>query len=433
METDTAPTYDDKQDNIKHAAPPASSSRGGSKAILEQQLICEQVCAADVDEDENGNPTGVKGMTWETLSVKNLRTVCARLGFKGYKNANKVGIIEIIVRCCTAKKVYDNLWQSDNKENGTIATATRKEVQCVFRLLNVLFSDAFAGQFVSIGDVANKQMLDTGKAGNDEIFWEQVQKTFVEAGDNSDYNCLQFMEDEVFCDKDYINPGLIVNHNWKKLRTMWKCVNSDYKAALSRFTLSGTHDSNFFSFCNGKLETYYLRLHLERRPQLNGMVEADLPFECFMASEMSTSELGDRVDNHQHGTGSSSSDDDNKTTCRSKKRKTDVAVKTEVGGGTSESVAIAIRDYGNSQMKAEVAKQKLLYMQYEDSRRRDKVLLDTWEKLSHNIRLLRNDLQQPDDVLDSASRAEIKDDIEGLVARKKELARELRITKKIDD
>ena len=84
-------------------------------------------------------------------------------------------------------------------------------------------------------------------------------------------------------------------------------------------------------------------------------------------------------------------------------------------------------------MKAEVAKQKLLYMQYEDSRRRDKVLLDTWENLSHNIRLLRNDLQQPDDVLDSASRAEIKDDIEGLVARKKELARELRIAKKIDD
>ena len=52
METDTAPTYDDKQDNIKHAAPPASGSRGGSKTILEQQLICEQVCAADVDEDE---------------------------------------------------------------------------------------------------------------------------------------------------------------------------------------------------------------------------------------------------------------------------------------------------------------------------------------------------------------------------------------------
>jgi hypothetical protein len=297
METVTAPTYDkEEQDKIKHAAPPASSSRGGTKAILEQQLICEQVCAADVDEDEKGIPTGVKGMAWETLSVKNLRTVCARLGFKGYKNSNKVGIIEIIVRCCTARKVYNNLWQSeDNKENGAIATSTKKEVQCVFRLLSVLFSDAFAGQFVSIGDVANKQMLDTGKAGNDEIFWEQVQKTFVEAGNNSNYECLQFMEDEVFCDKDYINPGLIVNHNWKKLRTMWKGVNSDYKAALTRFTLSGTHDSNFFSFCNGKLETCYLRLHLERRPQLNGMVEADLPFECFMASEILMSELGDRL------------------------------------------------------------------------------------------------------------------------------------------
>ena len=83
-------------------------------------------------------------------------------------------------------------------------------------------------------------------------------------------------------------------------------------------------------------------------------------------------------------------------------------------------------------MKAEVAKQKLMYMQHEDSGRQKKFLRDTWESLSNNIRLLRKDLQQPDDVLDSASRADIEDDIECLIAKKKEVARELGITKRFD-
>jgi hypothetical protein len=434
VETTIAPTYDEQDDEIKQHHAPHTSSRGGTKAIHEQQLVCEQVCAADVDEDEEGTPIGVKGMKWETLSVKNLRTICARLGFKGYKNANKVGIIEIIVKCCKTKKVYASLWENDKNATsiGNNGMTTRKEVQCVFRLLNILFSDAFAAEFASIGDVADKQMLDTGKAGNNEMFWEHIQKAFVNAGDNPDYSCLQFMDDEVFCDKEHINPGRIVNHHWKKLRSMWKGVNSDYKAALTRFTLSGTHDSNFFSFCNGKLETYYLRLHLERRPQLSGMVEADLPFECFLASEMSTSEVGDRVRNNQTRSSTSSSDDQhedsnkkNKTASCSKKRKTEE-------GDTSNSIAVAIRDYGNSQMKAEVAKQKLMYMQHEDLRRQKKFLRDTWESLSNNIRLLRKDLQQPDDVLDSASRADIEDDIECLIAQKKEVAHELGITKRFD-
>jgi O-phosphoseryl-tRNA(Cys) synthetase len=126
-------------------------------------------------------------------------------------------------------------------------------------LINVLFSDALAGDFVSIGDVANRQMLDTGKAGNDELFGRKCRRRLSNLEIWPTIAC-NSVDDEVFCDKEgQINPALIVNHNWKKLRTIWKSLNSDYKAALTRFTVSGTHDSNFFSFCNGKLETYYLR------------------------------------------------------------------------------------------------------------------------------------------------------------------------------
>ena len=35
-------------------------------------------------------------------------------------------------------------------------------------------------------------------------------------------------------------------------------INGDYKAALNHFMMSGTHSSNFFDFCEGHTETYYL-------------------------------------------------------------------------------------------------------------------------------------------------------------------------------
>jgi hypothetical protein len=72
-----------------------------------------------------------------------------------------------------------------------------------------------------------------------------------------------------------INPDIVVNHSWKELQAMLKTTNADCKAPTP-FTLSGNHDSNFFSFCNGKLETsYLLRLNLDRRPEFIGMDEAD--------------------------------------------------------------------------------------------------------------------------------------------------------------
>jgi len=65
---------------------------------------------------------------------------------------------------------------------------------------------------------------------------------------------------------------------------LWKQVNSHYKECLGRFTTSGTHSSNFFDFCEGRLETYYLRRHLDARPDLTGTVVADFPEEVFMES-----------------------------------------------------------------------------------------------------------------------------------------------------
>jgi hypothetical protein len=143
---------------------------------------------------------------------------------------------------------------NDNNQQGT-----RKEQQCTYRLMNILFSDDFADEFACIGNTAPRPLLDVGKAANEQSVWEKIQAAFVIT--KADYNILQFREDDVF-GSETIYPGKIVSHDWKKLRSMWKSVNADYKAAATRYTQSGTHECNFFNYCQGKKEAFCLRLHL---------------------------------------------------------------------------------------------------------------------------------------------------------------------------
>ena len=41
-----------------------------------------------------------------------------------------------------------------------------------FDFINILFSDEFASDFATIGNVANREILDSGKAGNEMHFVE---------------------------------------------------------------------------------------------------------------------------------------------------------------------------------------------------------------------------------------------------------------------
>jgi hypothetical protein len=100
-------------------------------------------------------------------------------------------------------------------------------------------------------------------------------------------------------------------------------------------------------------------------------------------------------------------------------------------------IALAIRDFSNSKMSAEPAKQKLqfmqkedarpeqksLFMQKEDVRQEHKSLFEEWEKVQLNIRLLRQDIR--DTSIDATARAELQEDIDFLVKRKNKLAFEL--------
>jgi len=382
-------------------------------------ILIDSLELNDVDQDETGNAIGVGGMMWDAFSSRQLRMICVRFGIKGYKNKKKVQTIELIERWCKAKKVYEAM-----QAGYALIREPRKEVQCAFRLINILFSDEFASDFASIGNVANREILDSGKAGNEMHFWERMQEAFVGSTDNENYNQLQFVDDaEIFDNMHHINPKNIVFHDWKKLRSIWKNVNSNYKSALSRYTVSGTHTSDFFSFCNGDLEVYYLRLHLQQKPELNGMVEADLPNGCFLSSEKVSDNKRESSDSNKTS-GSSSNNKKDECSHRKKRVKKEPTVSDDCDDDDSQ-VASAIRDLAHSQMRAEVAKQKILYMEYENSLRQKNALIIEWEKLQANIRLLRQDLLLDKSVLDTDSREDIKQDIAGLTKRKTELAKEL--------
>jgi hypothetical protein len=111
----------------------------------------------------------------------------------------------------------------------------RKEVQCSFRVINIFFSDTVADDFATLGYIADRNLLDNGRAGKDEIFFVGVHRSFVQPNP-MDFDNLRFLDDDIFAGQDDIDLGKIVQHDWKKLRMIWKGVNADYKAALTRFT-----------------------------------------------------------------------------------------------------------------------------------------------------------------------------------------------------
>jgi hypothetical protein len=183
------------------------------------ELLTWETC----DKDEEDVPIGFEGRLWNNFSVLKLRNICSKLQVYGIKNAKKENIIESIVTTYQNTKAYSTIRKSMTDDN---QQGTRKEVQCPYRLMNILFSDDFVEDFSTIGNGANRRLLDTGKAGNEEHFWRKVKDAYMIS--KADYNVLQFREDDVFASEN-IYPGKIVAHEWKKLRSIWKGVNADYK------------------------------------------------------------------------------------------------------------------------------------------------------------------------------------------------------------
>lgn len=120
---------------------------------------------------DDGQPTSILGIPLTYFNVKKLRTICSKLGIRGVKNVKKHIMIDAIQMLYVNKKAYAALGMTQDPSTLPRAEPPRKEVQCSYRLLNILFSDEFADDFGNLGNVASRELLDGGAAGNDEHFW----------------------------------------------------------------------------------------------------------------------------------------------------------------------------------------------------------------------------------------------------------------------
>ncbi|OWY94527.1 hypothetical protein PHMEG_00035710 [Phytophthora megakarya] len=57
---------------------------------------------------------------------------------------------------------------------------------------------------------------------------------------------------------------------------MWKTLNRKYVKVLSLFTKSGQQEEDFFGYCGGSIDVYYLRECLHLKPDLTQFVEGGL-------------------------------------------------------------------------------------------------------------------------------------------------------------
>jgi len=313
----------------------------------------------------------IKGIGASNLLSKDIRRICSVLKVKGVKNTSKEVMLQKLKDSFFNQKQYTRLSQEVNSR-------TRKEPQCSFRLLNILFTDEFSTKFAKLGDAANQYQLDTGKTGNDQYFWEEVCQAFQES--NVTYDTLLFQEDDVFASLD-LEMSVIINHSWQKLRSIWKSLNAEYKAALTKFTMSGTHTSDFYTFCNGKQDVYYLRKHLNLRPELTGTIEADLPSDTFIESD----NVAKRLTLSEHA--------DDTSPKRSKK-----------AADAAFAVADALRDMSVltqhamfSERRIELLEKAEDRQQKEDDRKDREYLFTEWERVRENISRIRKELNAEKD------------------------------------
>ena len=107
------------------------------------------------------------------------------------------------------------------------------------RLLNILFHDDFADDFAKEGKTKTRMELDARGGATGVTFWDRVAEAYNDIG--NDWDDLQF-DHAVF---EGLDPFNFVNHDAKKLKNMWKELNSHYKAALCNYTKSGNHNPEF--------------------------------------------------------------------------------------------------------------------------------------------------------------------------------------------
>jgi (2Fe-2S) ferredoxin len=108
----------------------------------------------------NGRPverqfvSTISGRPISTIKHAELRSICAKLSVPAYKNKKKEDMAHLIAPKKQNEAIYDSVQSGPSSD-----IVSDKEIQCSFRLLNILFSDKVAENFASLGNPLTKQAL----------------------------------------------------------------------------------------------------------------------------------------------------------------------------------------------------------------------------------------------------------------------------------
>jgi hypothetical protein len=157
----------------------------------------------------------------------------------------------------------------------------KKKPGCSFRLLNVLFSDAFSQRLLSLSSTRSRRDLDARESVESK-FWNDVRDVFIDASD-TEMGKLQF--DHAIFEMHQIDPSKIVLHSASKLHNMYSAMKSRHKKAMANFTKSGTHNSDFWDFCSGQIDRRYLHIFMRSKPGMTESVTGIMPADLRLNSD----------------------------------------------------------------------------------------------------------------------------------------------------
>ncbi|KAG2781824.1 hypothetical protein JG687_00015999 [Phytophthora cactorum] len=173
----------------------------------------------------------------------------------------------------------DLLFQILTRKNVTV-TKTRRTKNCNLRLVNVIFGEVLA-TFVDAMNAEHAQTaLTSDQPAENNPFWEKVRAEFIRP--LVEYSRVVF-QDHRF---EGFQLGTPVHHSSEKLWKMWRELCAAYASAAARFEKSGDLESDFSSFCQNRVDVYYLACWLNVKPHLLASVNGKLPQSASLSTQL---------------------------------------------------------------------------------------------------------------------------------------------------
>ncbi len=108
----------------------------------------------------------ILGCKAELFTADQIRQLCAHLKLTGYRSKSKDEALRIIA----VSKIHSELYDATGITGDGAEKQKAKTKNCIFHLINVLFSDEMSAKFLKLGEKKDKNTLDSGLAAYDELF-----------------------------------------------------------------------------------------------------------------------------------------------------------------------------------------------------------------------------------------------------------------------